>query len=176
MGKCVNIWHRKDKHLWIPLIVDFMDLWNHLKILKTLLTLYYLENWCKIFLTRNGFEDFENIADIWLFKYFMKLFGSGLCISNTLTCEFLMWFCHFAMILVIIPSLWWCLCDDPIYVTITFVWLPRLCDDNVCVTTSFVWRQRLCDDPICVTTPFVWWHRLCDDLVLWPWVRFLILK
>ena len=34
-------------------------------------------------MTRNGFEDFENIADIWLLKYIMKLLGSKLYILNT---------------------------------------------------------------------------------------------
>ena len=29
------------------------------------------------------FEDFKNIVDIWLLKYFMKLLGSKLCILNT---------------------------------------------------------------------------------------------
>ena len=29
-------------------------------------------------LTRNSFEDLENIVDIWLLKYIMKLFGSKL--------------------------------------------------------------------------------------------------
>ena len=55
-------------------------------------------------MTRNSLEDFENILAIWLLKYFMKLLESELCISNTLTCEPLMWFCHCAMILVITPS------------------------------------------------------------------------
>ena len=31
-------------------------------------------------MTRNGFEDFENIVDIWLLKYLVKLLGSKLCI------------------------------------------------------------------------------------------------
>ena len=52
-------------------------------------------------LTRNDFLDFENIVDIWLLKYFMKLLESGLCISNTLTCELLRWVCPGAIILVI---------------------------------------------------------------------------
>jgi len=34
-------------------------------------------------LTRNDFEDFENIVDIWLSKYLMKLLGSKLYILNT---------------------------------------------------------------------------------------------
>ena len=46
------------------------------------LNLYYLRNLCKIFLTRNGIKDFENIVDIWLLKYFMKLLESKLCILN----------------------------------------------------------------------------------------------
>ena len=29
-------------------------------------------------LTRNSFEDLENIVDIWLLKYIMKLLGSKL--------------------------------------------------------------------------------------------------
>ena len=85
--------------------MDFMDLLHYLQILKMIyLSLYYLENLCKIFMTRNGFEDFENIVNTWLLKYFRKLLGSELCISNTLTCELLAWFCHCAMILVITPS------------------------------------------------------------------------
>ena len=52
-------------------------------------------------MTRNGFEDLENIMYIWLLKYFMKLLGSELYISNTLTCELLMLIYHCAMILVI---------------------------------------------------------------------------
>ena len=107
------------------------------------LGLYYLGNLRKIFMTRNGFEDFKNIVDIWLLQYFMKLLGSELCILNTLICEVLMWFCHCSMILVIPLSLCQCLCNDP-----------------VCVTT------HLCDDP----------GRLCDDLIMWPWVRSLVLK
>ena len=35
------------------------------------------------FLTINGFEDFENVVDIWLLKYLMKLLGSKLYILNT---------------------------------------------------------------------------------------------
>ena len=34
-------------------------------------------------LTRNGFKDFENIVNIWLLKYLMKLLGSKLYILNT---------------------------------------------------------------------------------------------
>ena len=54
--------------------MNFMDLLYYLQILKMIyLSLYYLGNLCKIFMTRNGFEDFENIVDIWLLKYFMTL-------------------------------------------------------------------------------------------------------
>ena len=74
----------KEKYLWIYLIVDFIDLWYYLEILKMYcLKLYYLGNWRKIFLTRNGFEDFENIVDICLLKYLMNLLGSKLYILNT---------------------------------------------------------------------------------------------
>ena len=55
-------------------------------------------------MTRNSLEDFENIMNIWLLKYFMKLLGSELYISNTLACELFMWICHCGMILVITPS------------------------------------------------------------------------
>ena len=41
------------------------------------------ESWCKIFLTIIGFEDFENVVDIWLLKHLMKLLGSKLYILNT---------------------------------------------------------------------------------------------
>ena len=34
MGKCMNIWHGKEKHLEIPLIMEFMDLWYYLETLK----------------------------------------------------------------------------------------------------------------------------------------------
>ena len=59
--------------------------------------------------------------------------------------------------------------DYPVYVT------TRLCDDPICVSTRLCdylvyVSTRLCGDPICVTT------RLCGDLVMWPWVRFLVLK
>ena len=37
----------------------------------------------QIFLTRNAFEGFENIVDIWLLKYLMKVLGSKLYILNT---------------------------------------------------------------------------------------------
>ena len=93
-----------------------MNLLRYLQILKMLyLSLYYLGNLRKMFMSRNSSKDFENIVAIWLLKYFMKLLGSELCISNTLTCELLTWFCHCAMILAITPS----------------VWRPRLCDDLV---------------------------------------------
>ena len=94
--------------------MDFMNLFHYLQIPKLLyLSLYYLGNLHKIFMTRNSLEDFENIVVIWLLKYFMKLLGSELCISNTLTCELLMWFSHCAMILVTNLSMWWPhLCDD----------------------------------------------------------------
>ena len=40
----------KEKYLWIHLIVDFMDLWYCLEILKIFcLKLYYLGNWWKYF-------------------------------------------------------------------------------------------------------------------------------
>ena len=64
--------------------MNFMNLLHYLQILKMIyLSLYYLGNLCKIFMIRNGFEDFENIVDIWLLKNFMTLFGSELCISTT---------------------------------------------------------------------------------------------
>ena len=37
----------------------------------------------KHFFTINGFEDFENVVDIWLLKHLMKLIGSKLYILNT---------------------------------------------------------------------------------------------
>ena len=65
--------------------MDFMNLLHYLQILKMIyLSLYCLENLCKILMTRNSFEDLENIMDIWLLKYFMKLLRSELYISNTL--------------------------------------------------------------------------------------------
>ena len=69
------------------------------------ISLYYLGNLCKIFMTRNGFEDFENIVDIWLLKYLMKLQGSKLCIWKHLTCELLMWVCPCDNVLAT-TSLW----------------------------------------------------------------------
>ena len=127
--------------------MHFMDSMHYLQILKMLyLSLYYLGNLRKIFMTRNSLEDFENIVAIWLLKYFMKLFGSELCILNTLTCELLTWFCHCAMILVITPSLW-----RSVYVT------THLCDDPVCVTTC------LCDNLV------MWpWVRFLD--LKWYWI------
>ena len=110
----------------------FMDSLHYLQILKMLyLSLYYLGNLRKIFMSRNSLEEFENIVVIWLLKYFMKLLGSELCILNTLTCELLTWFCHCAMILVITPSVW----RPTVCVTTHY-----LCDDLVCVMTY------LCDD------------------------------
>jgi len=53
----------------------------------------------------------------------MKLHGSELCISNTLTYELLMWFCHCAMILVITPSVWWPVCVTTLYM---FVYVTTL--------------------------------------------------
>ena len=83
-----------------------MNLLHYFQILKMLyLSLYYLGNSRKIFMTRNSLKDFENVVAICLFKYFMKLLGSEQCISNTLTCELLMYFCHCAMIYVITPSM-----------------------------------------------------------------------
>ena len=121
--------------IWASLISSLMmTLWH---------SLYYLGNLCKNFLTRNGFEDFVNIVDIWLLKCFMKLLRSELCVSNTLTYELLMWFFPCAMTLVTTSSMWW---------------------------------PRLCDNPVCVTTLSMWQPRQCDNLVVWPWVRFLVLK
>ena len=57
--------------------MDFMNLLRYLQILKMLyLSLYYLGNLRKIFMSRNSSKDFENIVAIWLLKYFMKLLGS----------------------------------------------------------------------------------------------------
>ena len=57
--------------------MDFMNLLRYLQILKMLyLSLYYLGNLRKIFMSRNSLKDFENIVAIWLLKYFMKLLGS----------------------------------------------------------------------------------------------------
>ena len=122
MRKCMNIWHRKEKYLWIHLIVDFMDLWYYLEMLKMFcLKLYYLGNWCKIFLTRNGFEDFENIVDIWLLKYLLKLLGSKLYILNT----FNLWAFDVGL------SLCYDVGDYPVFVTMS-LW---------CVITPSSWRQ-----------------------------------
>ena len=114
--------------------MDFMDLLHYLQILKMLyLSLYYLGNLCKIFMTRNSLENFENIVAIWLLKYFMKLLGRELCISNTL------W--AFDMVLSLCHDIG----DYPICVTTLSVWR------SICVTTSSVWR------PVYVTTPSMWW-------------------
>ena len=56
-------------------------------------------------MTRNGFGDFENIVDIWLLKYVMKLLGSELSVLKTLACELSMWFFPCAVTLVITPSM-----------------------------------------------------------------------
>ena len=93
----------------------FMVLFEILKML--FLNLYYLRNWCKAFLTRNGFEDFENIVDIWLLNYFMKLLESKLCILNT----FNLWAFD-----VDLP-LYYDIGDFPVFVT---------CDYSVFVTMS----------------------------------------
>ena len=129
MRKCMNIWHGKEKYPWINLIVNFNDLWYYLEILKMFcLKLYYLGNWCKIFLTRNGFEDFENIVDIWLLKYLMKLLGSKLYILNI----FNLWAFHVGLPLCFDVG------DNPVFVT---------CDYPVFVTTSqvggphFAWHR-----------------------------------
>ena len=51
--------------------MDFMNLLHYLQILKMIyLSLYYLGNSRKIFMTRHSFEDFEYIVAIWLLKYF----------------------------------------------------------------------------------------------------------
>ena len=42
------------------------------------LKLYYFEKLMQNILTRNSFEDLENIVDIWLLKYLMKLLRSKL--------------------------------------------------------------------------------------------------
>ena len=129
MRKCMNIWHGKEKYPWINLIVNFNDLWYYLEILKMFcLKLYYLGNWCKIFLTRNGFEDFENIVDIWLLKYLMKLLESKLYILNI----FNLWAFDVGLPLCFDVG------DYPVFVT---------CDYPVFVTTSqvggphFAWHR-----------------------------------
>ena len=51
--------------------MDFMNLLHYLQILKMFyLSLYFLGNSRKIFMTRHSFEDFEYIVAIWLLKYF----------------------------------------------------------------------------------------------------------
>ena len=62
-----------------------MDFMVHWKFEGAYLSCFLLfgKYWCKTFLTRNGFEDFEKIVDIWLLKYLMKLLGSKLYIFNT---------------------------------------------------------------------------------------------
>ena len=108
MGKCMNIWLGKEKYPWIYLIVGFMDLWYYLELLSMFcVKLYYLGNWCKFFLTRNAFEGFENIVDIWLLKYLMKVLGSKLYILNTFNLWVFMWVCPCAVMLVITSFLWW---------------------------------------------------------------------
>ena len=91
------------------------------------LKLYYLRNWCKIFLTRNGFEDFENIVDIWLLKYIMKLLGSKLYILNT----FNLWAFDVGL------PLCYDVGDYPVFVMTSF-W---------CVTTSSLWQQARLEAP-----------------------------
>ena len=61
--------------------MDFMDLLHYLKILKMFyLDLWYLENWKKIFLTRNEFEGFEKLVNILgISKVFVKLLKIELC-------------------------------------------------------------------------------------------------
>ena len=89
--------------------MDFMNLLHYLQILKMIyLSLYCLENLCKILMTRNSFEDLENIMDIWLLKYLMKLLGSKLYILNTF--NFVSFWCGFALVL----WCWWlpCLGDN----------------------------------------------------------------
>ena len=94
--------------------------------------LYYLGNWWKIFLTRNGSEDFENIVNIWLLKYLMKLLGSKLYILNTF--NFVSFWCGFALAL----WCWWLphvfvMCDYPVFVT--------------CDYTPSSWRQAKLEAP-----------------------------
>ena len=62
----------KDKHLWIRLIMDFMDLWYYLEILKMCyLNLYNLGNWKNILLTRNDFEQFGNfVKSMYIIKFY----------------------------------------------------------------------------------------------------------
>ena len=139
----------------IPLIMEFMDLWYYLEILKMLyLNLYYLGNLCKIFMTRNGFKGFKNIVDIWIIE-----------ISYETTWKWTVYFKYINLWAfdVVLP-----LCHDigdyPVFVTTTFVWRP------VYVTTPSMWR------PACVTSSFMWRPHLCDGFVMWPWVRFWVLQ
>ena len=107
------------------------------------LKLYYLGNWCKIFLTRNGFEDFENIVDIWLLKYLMKLLGSKLYSLNT----FNLWAFDVGLPLCYDAG------DYPIFV-MTSWWR---------VITSALWRQARLEVPTL--------HDTGKSLSVW--VRFL---
>ena len=117
----------------------------------------------------------------------MKLLGSELCISNTLTCDLLVWFCRCAMILVITPSVWRTVCVTtpsvwrPVYVTTHLwcpifvmthdnlsVWRPGLYDDFICVTNDFVYvTTHLCDNPICMTTSSMWRSVYVTTLSVW---------
>ena len=83
MGKCMNYWHGKYEHLWFnPLIMNSWILWYTRKF-KDVYHIMLLGRLMQNILTRNGFKDFENIVDIWLLKYLMKLLGIKLCILNT---------------------------------------------------------------------------------------------
>ena len=130
MGKCMNMCHGKDKHLWIPLIMDFMDLW------------YYLKYQRCFFLTCIIWEIDEKhfwqemvlkiLRILWIFGYW-NILWNYLKVNYVywihLTCELLMWICLCTMILVIsqslwhviTPFLWQCLCD---------MWLTHLCADK----------------------------------------------
>ena len=131
----------------IPLIMEFMDLWYYLEILKMLyLNFYYLGNLCKIFITRNGFKGFKNIVDIWIIEIFYET-----------TWKWTMYFKYINVWAfdVVLP-----LCHDigdyPLFVRTTFVWWP------VFVRTTFVWwpvyvTTCLCDVSVYVTTPSMWW-------------------
>ena len=57
-------------------------------------------------LTRNGFEDFENIVDICYWNILWKYLEANYIFWKHLTNELLMWICPCAMMLVITPSLW----------------------------------------------------------------------
>ena len=79
----MNCWHGKYEHLWFnPLIMNSWILWYTRKFKDAYLVLL-LGRLMQNILTRNGFKDFENIVDIWLLKYLMKLLGSKLYILNT---------------------------------------------------------------------------------------------